>query len=638
MQTRDPVPPDAARGAASRRSELFLILGALGIVFGDIGTSPLYAVRECFHPRHGVALTPANVFGILSLIFWSLVLVVTVKYVLVVLRADNDGEGGILALLALALSSAEGRARRWRRSAIMACGLCGTALLAADGMITPSISVLSAVEGLEVATAVFRPAVVPITVAILIAIFAVQRHGTGAIGRIFGPVMLVWFLALAALALPWIAREPRVLQALDPRWALRFFLENRWHGLVVLGAVVLCVTGSEALYADIGHFGRRPIAFAWQAIVFPCVALNYFGQGAVLLAHGTAATANPFYMLAPAGLLYPLVALATAATVIASQALISGMYSLARQAMQLDLLPRLNTIHTSATMRGQIFVPTINTLLAIACVVLVIGFGSSSGLAAAYGVAVVGTMAMTSVLMFAVQRTHWGWPLWRAAGLTLCFLALDLLFLLGNLTKVLHGAWFPLAAGAGVLVVLTTWKRGLELVTSREMAAAVALDEFARNLDTTRLPRVKGTALFLMAYPDITPRSLLHHLKHNKVLHEQVLLLYVQVERVPRVPAVRRLEVQDLGQGLLRLTARCGFMQHLDMREVLQLLSARGVALAAEVTYYLGHITVRTTGRTRWPAWRKALFAFLFNNEPPPTILLGVPPNRIVELGEQTEI
>ena len=627
-----------ASPAASRRDFSVLVLAALGVVYGDIGTSPLYAIRECFNADHGVPLTVDNVFGILSLVFWSLTLVVLVKYLYVVLYADNRGEGGIMALMSLALASGpDGRGLR-KRSVIILLGLCGTALLVADGMITPSISVLSAVEGLQVAAPIHGDAILAITVAILVALFLVQRHGTTRIGSVFGPVMLVWFAALAALGLRWIMREPGVLAALDPRFAVRFFLANGWTGLIVLGAVVLCVTGCEALYADLGHFGRRPIAFAWQAIVFPAVLINYFGQGAALISRGDEILANPFFSLAPAWMLVPMVLLATAATVIASQALISGTFSLARQAMQLDYLPRLTVLHTSEKMHGQIYIPEINTGLAIACVALVIGFRTSSNLAAAYGIAVVGTMAITSLLMFAVERGAWGWRWWQAASLTALLLAMDGFFLVGNLVKVLHGGWFPLAAGVLMLVMLRTWNQGNAIMTSQAMEAAIPLSDFIRTLKRDTIPRVRGTAAFLMTYPDITPRVLLHHLKHNKVLHEHVMLMSVVVEGVPVVEPIRRLSFEDLDNGFHKVTVRAGFMQNIDIREILRLAADAGINTDTEVTYYIGHVTLRTTGRTRMRQWRKELFAFLFNNERSRTVLLGIPPNRVVELGEQTQL
>jgi len=616
-----------------------LVMAALGVVYGDIGTSPLYSVRECFNPVHGVPLSVPNVFGVLSLVFWSLTLVVTVKYLYVVLYADNESEGGIMALMSLALAKARESGGFLNRRTIFVLGLCGTALLVADGMITPSISVLSAVEGLEVATPLFSPYVVPATVAILVGLFLVQRHGTTAIGSVFGPLMLVWFVTLAAVAVPWIVREPGVLAAIDPRYAIRFFIENRWTGLLVMGAVVLCVTGCEALYADMGHFGRRPIALAWQYFVFPCVMINYFGQGAVLISPGQAeAVKNPFYALAPSWFLIPLVVLATLATVIASQALISGMFSMARQAIQLELFPRLTIIHTSEKMHGQIFVPEVNNFLAVACVALVIGFRTSSGLAAAYGIAVVGTMGITSLLMYTVERHYWKWSRWQAVGATTAFVLLDVFFLCGNIAKIEHGGWFPLAAGAGILLILWTWHQGNRVMTRQAMEAAIPLDDFIRNINAESIPRVDGTAVFLMNYPDVVPRSLLHHLKHNKVLHRQVMLLYVAVEGVPTVPSSRRLKLESLGGGFYKAIVSAGFMQNLDMREILRLCENAGTPVKGEVSYYLGHMTLRTTGRTEMRQWRKELFAFLFNNERSRTIPLGIPPNRVVELGEQTQI
>lgn len=615
-----------------------LITAALGVVYGDIGTSPLYSVRECFNEYHGVPLNVGNIFGVLSLIFWALTLVVTVKYLYVVLYADNESEGGIMALMSLALSKAREKGTLLNRRTVFVLGMAGTALLVADGMITPAISVLSAVEGLKVATPVMDRYVVPITVAILVALFMVQRHGTTAIGTVFGPVMFIWFLTLAALAIPWIIREPGILAAVDPRYAVEFMLENRLMGIFALGAVVLCVTGCEALYADMGHFGRKPIAIAWQYFVFPCVMLNYFGQGAILISEGAEAVENPFYAMAPDWFLYPLVALATIATVIASQALISGMFSLARQAIQLDLFPRLTVIHTSVKVHGQIFCPEVNNFLAIACVALVIGFRTSSDLAAAYGIAVVGTMTITSLLMYNVQRMDWKWSRWQAVGATSAFIALDMLFLWGNIAKIAHGGWFPVAAGILIMLILWTWHQGNRIMTQQAMEAAISLRDFIVSLKGDSIPRVDGTAVFLMTYPDAVPRSLLHHLKHNKVLHEKIMLLFVNVEGVPTVPSSRRLAFESLGNGFYKATVSAGFMQSLDMREILRLCEAAGMPECGEVSYYLGHVTLRTTGRTAMRQWRKELFAFLFNNERSRTVLLGIPPNRVVELGEQTQI
>ena len=631
------VEPAQAGKSFSRKEMTALVMGALGIVYGDLGTSPLYAVRECFNPEHGVALNQGNVFGILSLIFWSLTLVVIVKYLFVVMYADNDGEGGIMALMAQVLSGKRNGAKgTLSRNLVIGLGLTGTALLVADGMITPSISVLSAIEGVEVATPGLTPAVVPITIAVLVGLFVVQRHGTGPIGIVFGPIMLLWFAMIAIMGLRWIIQEPGVLLALDPRYAVRFFLVNRLHGLIVLGAVVLCVTGCEALYADMGHFGRRPIALALYFVVFPSVLLNYFGQGALLLVRGP--TPNPFFGLVPAAWLYPVVSVATVATVIASQALISGMFSLALQTMRLNYCPRLTVVHTSERIHGQIYVRTINTLLMVACVALVLGFRHSSELAAAYGIAVVGTMATTSILMYAVEREQWGWRRWQALSVTGAFLALDTFFLVGNVTKIFHGGWVPLAVSGGVLIVLTTWKRGNDALNSQILAAAIPLNEFIPLLVSDRLPRVKGTALFLMTHPDITPRSLLHHIKHNRVLHEQVILLAVITEGIPVVPYARRVTVQDLGHGFAKLVVRRGFKQELDMPETLVQAEAAGLHVTSDISYFIGHTTIRPTGRTRMRLWRKQLFALLSDIEAPPTALHGVPANRVVELGEQAEI
>ncbi len=616
-----------------------LLLCALGVVYCDIGTSPLYAVRECFNPAHGgVALTTDNVLGIMSLIFWSLTLVVTIKYLSVVLRADNDGEGGILALMALVLPRPEEPRRLIGGSTVVMLGLVGTALLTCDGTITPAISVLSAIEGLEVATPIFRPLVVPLTLGVLIALFIHQKHGTARLGRIFGSVMVVWFLALSIMGVSGIVQEPGVLAALNPWYAVKFFIVHRLHGLIVLGAVVLCVTGCEALYADLGHFGRRPITLAWYGAVFPAVVLNYFGQGAILLSHGETAIANPFYALAPGLWLYPVVILATLATVIASQALISGAFSMARQAIQMGYLPRLTIVHTSQSMPGQIYIPEVNTALMIACIALVLGFRDSSELAAAYGIAVVGTMAVTSLFIFKIQTGKWGWTFWQALSITGIFLVLDGFFLIGNLIKVVHGGWVPLLLGALVFIVMLTWNRGIAFMRKRERAVALMLDDFVSHLDLSHIPRVKGTGIFIGQEPGTVPRVLLHHLKHNKVLHEQVVVMAAVTENVPTVPDVRRVAVQPLGSGFFNVTVRTGFMQSIDVQETLQQCAMDGLNTGKDLSYYVGHQTLRLVGRVQWPRWRKTLFAYLFHNQRSAINFLGLPPNRVVELGEQTEL
>jgi KUP system potassium uptake protein len=609
-------------------------LAALGVVYGDIGTSPLYAIRECFGAPHGVAVTPDNVLGILSLVFWSLTLVVAVKYLSVVMRADNHGEGGILALFALALPAG----RALPGGAVLA-GLFGAALLFGEGVITPAISVLSAVEGLEVATHALAPAVIPLTVGILVALFVVQRFGTGGIGSVFGPAILVWFLAIAAAGLPAIARTPGVLAALGPHHAIGFFAASGAHGFFILGAVVLVVTGSEALYADMGHFGRRPIRIAWYGVVMPCLLLNYFGQGALLLERGAAAAANPFYGLTPGWTLYPMVAIATVAAVIASQALISGTFSLVRQAVQLGYLPRVRIVHTSGRAEGQIYVPSANAALMVACLLLVVTFRSSSALAAAYGIAVTGAMTITSLLLYRVARGRWEWPRWRAGGLVALFLAVDLAFLLANANKLAHGGWVPLAIGAVLFTVMTTWRRGRSELAERFYSRTLPIEMFLEDLERTQPLRVPGTAVFMTLSPQGVPPPLLHHFKHNKTLHEQVVLLSVLTERVPLVPHGERTSLQVLGQGFFRVVARYGFMEEPNINEVMKLVRKAGVDMdLAAISYFLGRETLLTTGRTPMAQWRKSIFAFLSRNATPATTWFGIPPNRVIELGVQVEL
>ncbi|MBA4389178.1 MAG: potassium transporter Kup [Verrucomicrobia bacterium] len=631
---------------------LTLILGALGVVYGDIGTSVLYAFRECFNPSHGVHPTAGNVLGVLSLIFWALLLVVTVKYLFVVMRADNEGEGGIFALMARALSH-EGPKRLFsvNKKFIIALGICGSALLVADGMITPTISVLSAVEGLQIAAPATKSWVLPISIGVLIGLFTLQKRGTARIGAWFGPIMVLWFTSIAALGIWWIIKEPGVLWAVMPSHAIRFFMENRLHGLIVLGAVVLCVTGCEALYADLGHFGRRPIAIAWHWFVFPSVLLNYFGQGSMVINAKMPPFSSdpkilklqydgfiPFFNVAPSFLIYPLVILATVATVIASQALISGMFSLVQQAIRFNYLPRFRIVHTSATMHGQIYVPQVNALLGVACVALALGFRDSSGMAAAYGIAVIGTMATTSLLMFAVEYEQWRWRLWQALAVTGLFLAFDFFFLVGNLAKILLGGWFTLAAAAGVVIVLTTWKRGNKEIRRLETEKAIPLEGFVRSLETEKIHRIPGISIFLTSLRDIAPRVLLHHLKHNRVLQERVVIMSAVTENVPSVSPDRMVETQDLGNGFHHVVVHCGFMQRVDMRDILNRMKDAGIRIGGGISYFIGHISLRTTGRTGMWGWRKALFAFLFLNEPSTTDFMGIPPNRVVELGEQAEI
>ncbi|KYF51111.1 potassium transport protein Kup [Sorangium cellulosum] len=611
-----------------------LMLAALGVVYGDIGTSPLYAMKECFSPAspHHVAPTPANVLGVLSLMFWALMLVVTVKYVTFITRADNEGAGGILALLALVPNSER---KGDGRGLLVLLVLVGASLLYGDGVITPAISVLSAVEGLEVATSTLKPAVVPITCAVLLAVFLVQKRGTAGIGTIFGPVTLVWFIALALLGAKEILHSPGVLRAVSPEYAVSFFLENELHGFLILGAVVLCITGGEALYADMGHFGREPIKYTWYTIVWPGLLINYFGQGAKLLEDPTAA-ASPFYALVPSWALYPTVAIATAATVVASQALISGAFSLTQQAVQLGYFPRVTVVHTSKHEAGQIYIPEVNSGLLVSCLVLVIFFKSSSALAAAYGIAVTGTMGITTVVYYVVTRKTWGWPAWRSLPLAGLFLVIDLAFFSANSAKFFHGGWVPIVMGAATFTVMTTWKTGRMHLAAAIKSAILPLDVFLEDVKRMKPHRVRGTAVFMASNPEGTPPILLHHVKHNQVLHEQVVLLSIQVLNVPEVPAERRATVIPRGEGIYQVTACYGFMQTPNAPSVLEGCKRHGLTIdLGRTSYYLGRETLLTTGSSKMSRWRKALFAFISRNARPATAYFGLPPNRVVELGMQ---
>ena len=622
-----------------------LALGALGVVYGDIGTSPLYAVKECFARGHGVEPTPGNVLGILSLIVWSLVLVIVVKYITFIMRADNRGEGGILALLALVtpkvdLGAPGSRAVIASRSVLVVLGLFGAALLYGDGIITPAISVLSAVEGLEVATTRVHPYIVPITVAILVALFLVQKRGTADMGAVFGPAMLLWFVGIAAAGLPWILRRPEVLGAINPLHAVAFFLENRLHAFLLLGSVVLCITGGEALYADMGHFGVKPIRRAWYAVVLPSLLCNYLGQGALLLARGDdpAVRANPFFGLLSGWLVYPMVAIATFATVVASQALISGAYSLTQQAVQLGYCPRVTIVHTSGKAEGQIYVPEVNTFLMVACVLLVVVFRESSALAAAYGIAVTGTMSITSILFYQLTR-QWGWARWKSVSLVGLFLVFDVGFLAANVVKVREGGWFPIAIAALVFVVMTTWKRGRTSLGRHIIANTLPMELFLDDVRASTPQRVRGTAVFMTSNPDGAPPVLLHHFKHNKVLHDQVVMLSVQTLHVPEVGPSERVTWRELGEGFWQVTASYGFMQTPDVIETLREARTRGLAMDVEgASFYLGRETLLTTGRAGMARWRKGLFAYLSRNARPANMFFHIPPNRVVELGTQIEL
>jgi KUP system potassium uptake protein len=616
-------------------------LTALGVVYGDIGTSPLYAIRECFFGSHSVPPTHENVLGVLSLIIYALVLVISIKYVVIVMRADNQGEGGILALTALVpgFKGSGGISARLAegRPLLIALGIFGTALLYGDGMITPAISVLGAVEGLEVATPLFTPYVVPLTVAILVGLFVIQRYGTHRVGGLFGPIVIVWFTTIAALGVSWIVEEPAVLGSFDPRHALTFFEANGMTGFAVLGAVFLVVTGGEALYADMGHFGKQPIRLAWFALVLPALLLNYLGQGALLLENKSAT--HPFFQLAPTWALLPLVVIATVAAIIASQALISGAFSITRQAMQLGLAPRLDVEHTSAQEIGQIYVPQVNWALMFACVFIVIGFGSSSNLAAAYGIAVTLTMVITVLLLYVVMTERWKWPTLAAASVMAIFLTIDVAFFGANALKVAQGGWVTLAVAFVIFILMTTWKTGRRLVADRLTARAIPLDEFMATVETIQPVRVPGTAVFMTAQPTGTPPALAHNLRYNKVLHEHVIVLTVVTSQVPHVPVAERISVQPLGHSLFNVRVQYGFMEDPNVPEALRQAREQGLHIDLDdTTYFLGRETIIVTARQGMAVWREKLFVLMARNAVRATAFFRLPPERVVELGVQVEM
>ncbi len=630
----------AHEGSARGRLAL-LSLAALGVVYGDIGTSPLYALRESLSPaEHGLALSPGNVLGVLSLIVWSLVLLVAVKYVGIVLRADNEGEGGILALTTL-VNRCLGRDDPKRRAAVV-LGLFGAALLYGDGLITPAISVLSAAEGLKAQNPALEPFVIPFAVLVLVVLFAVQKHGTGRIGVAFGPIMLLWFGTLAALGVEEILRFPAVFAALDPSHAVRFFAENGRKGFLVLGSVVLAVTGGEAVYADMGHFGPRPIRVAWFGLVLPSLLLNYFGQGALLLRE-PAALANPLFAMVPAWGILPMVALATAATTIASQALISGVFSITYQAIRLRLLPRLKVLHTSATERGQIYLPAVNAALLVGCVFFVLSFGSSSRLAGAYGVAVTATMLLTT-LLFTVLLVGRGTALWKVVLFAGVFLAVEGAFLGANLAKVAHGGWIPLVLGAGVYALMSTWKQGQRILVAalRQTFAGIArpIQEHIREASVNRPRRIGHAAVYLERFPDLVPPALYLNWAHNEALHDPILLLTVETADVPRVPPEERRSVHALGEGVFRVLLRWGFMEEPDVPEGLRGLVLDGKELdPLAVSYILGRDSVISTERPSGIArWRERLFSWMRRNEARATAFYRIPPARAIEFGIQVEI
>jgi KUP system potassium uptake protein len=612
---------------------LSLSVAAVGVVYGDIGTSPLYTMREVFGGAHAVAPLHHNVLGILSLIFWSLIVVVSLKYVVFIMRADNRGEGGIMALTALALRTPRADARQlWWLTLL---GMFGAALFYGDGVITPAISVLSAVEGLEVATPVLKPVVVPVTIVVIVALFLVQRRGTASVGALFGPVMCLWFAMLAVLGVRGILHQPAVLTALSPHHALSFALQDPLHAFFSLGAVVLAVTGGEALYADMGHFGRRPIRLAWFYFVLPAIFLNYLGQGALII-ENPVAVKNPFYLLVPPWFLYPMVAIATLATIIASQAVISGAFSLTRQAMQLGYAPRMNFMHTSEREIGQIYVPAMNWALLAGVLALVIGFRSSSALASAYGIAVTGTMMIDTILAFIVVRSLWRWS-WPRGGLFLAlFLAVDLAFFSANLHKVPEGGWFPILLGISVFTLLSTWKSGRTLMGERLKTESIPVRDFIHSLKLDMPHRVPGTSVFLTANPDGVPRSMLQNLFHNKVLHQRVVFLHVISEDVPHVPEIDRAEVRDLGEDFYLVLVRYGFKDEPDIPRALAACAEQGLPFdMMETSFFLSRETLIPKRKSDMSWWREKLFIWMFRNAGSATDFFNIPTNRVVELGAQ---
>jgi KUP system potassium uptake protein len=614
-----------------------LAIGALGVVFGDIGTSPLYSLKECFRGFHPIAVNHINIMGVISLIFWSLTMVVSVKYVSFILHADNHGEGGIFALLGLTSSNKESRFPKFKGT-IVIVAIIGAALLYGDGVITPAISVLSAIEGLSVATRAADPFIVPLTCIILFGLFMVQRRGTARIGSIFGPVMVVWFAVIAVLGLMHIIKAPGILLAVNPFYAIRFFAEHHFHGIIVMGSVVLCITGGEALYADLGHFGRRPIRLSWYMIVYPALILNYMGQGA-LLSTNEAVAGNPFYGLVPRPLLYPMVCLSTLATIIASQALISGIFSLTQQAVQFGYCPRLRITHTSSEKEGQIYISGVNYALMTACIGVVLMFKESAGLAGAYGIAVTLTMVITTLMYYVVLTRTYRWPKIKALPLISIFLSIDMIFVIGNLFKIKDGGWVTLMIAAIVTILMTTWKDGREKLSQRLLSMRFPLDMFLKDIAAHPITRVRGTAVFMTVSPVGTPPALLHHVKHNQVLHDRVILLSIKTSDIPEVEPKDRITFTNVGQGFFQVIANYGFMEYPNIPEIMRLLGKKGIDTdPAKTTYYLGRETLLTGGDSKMMKWKKALFAFMSRNASNPTIFFGIPPNRVIELGTQIEM
>jgi len=615
---------------------MILALGALGVVFGDIGTSPLYALRECFSAEHGIAVIPENIYGVLSLIFWSLFITVSVKYVSVIMRADNRGEGGILSLLALATGGAQDNTRR--RAILMTVGLFGAALLYGDGVITPAISVLSAVEGLKVITPVFSPYIIPITITVLSLLFLLQRFGTGRIGIVFGPIMIIWFLVLASMGIHQIQLNPDVLHALNPYYGIQFLINNGEIGFFVLGSVFLVVTGGEALYADMGHFGRSAIRLAWFGLALPALTLNYFGQGALLLSNAEAVT-NPFYLMAPDWGLGALVFLSTCATIIASQALISGCFSITKQAVQLGFAPRMQIVHTSSREIGQVYIPFLNGALLVGVIWLVLVFKTSSELAAAYGIAVTGTMMITTLLAYEVARRTWGWSRVQSLSVFGFLFLIDIVFFATNLIKVENGGWVPLVIGAVIYLLMSTWRKGRRILARVLKEKSLPLDEFIKNIEKNPPTKVPGTAIYMSSDIWGVPVPLLHNLKHNKVLHNQIALLTIRTTDVPFIEPEERIKIETLTNQFYRIIAEYGFMETPKIKHILDACRAKGISFPIqETTFVLGRETILPVGNADLPVWREKIFALMSRNAERPTAYFKIPPNQVIEVGIQVEI
>jgi KUP system potassium uptake protein len=627
---------DAPRKEASGNRLAKLSLAALGVVFGDIGTSPLYAIRECFHGEYGIPVTHENILGVLSLMFWALVMIVTFKYLIFVFKADNNGEGGVIALTALIKRT---KITKNRGIGLAAVGLFAACLLYGDGMITPAISVLSAVEGIRIITPVFKPYIIPLTIVILAGVFLLQRHGTARVGSLFGPVILIWFFVLAVLGTVQIVRDPKVLFAVFPWHGITFLVQNRLHGFVVLGAVFLVVTGAEALYADMGHFGKRPIRLTWIILVFPALVLNYFGQGAVLMLKPEMSY-HPFYALVPTWALVPMVFLSTVATIIASQAVITGSFSLTRQAIQLGYLPRLRVSHTSAAHIGQIYIAPVNWLLMICTIGLVIGFKSSSNLAAAYGVAVTSTMLVTTTLFFIVARHRWGWGRLAAGSLTGLFFLVDIPFFCANISKIFHGAWFPLVIGAAIFTLMLTWEEGRKILAEQLLNLSPLIEDFGKSLEENPPQKVRGQAIFLTGNPDRVPQAIVQNVNHNKILHSDIAILHFKTEDIPRVPNIEKIDTEKLSlSGFYKITAHHGFMETPKIETILALAREKGVEFKLENTsFFLGRVKLIIGDTPKMSLWRSNLFIFLSKNSMDASSFFGIPSNQVIEVGVQFEL